>query len=94
MPDREPAGPREAAMTAATRPPVVRPLRDDQIRATLERHGYSPDTHVLGITYGLVVTVNVYAARLVVPTDILRQPPPVEERGPSDRGVRSRRTAH
>jgi hypothetical protein len=56
------------------------PLREDQIRATLERHGYHPETRILGITYGTVTTVNVYGARLVVPTDVLRQPPPAEER--------------
>ncbi len=52
-----------------------RPLTEAQIRATLERHGYSPDTHVLGISRtDVLTTVNVYGAQLVVPSDVLRDP--------------------
>lgn len=48
-----------------------RALTDAQIRATLERHGYPPDTS-FGIQYGDVTTVNVEGAYLVVPADVLR----------------------
>lgn len=57
------------------------PLSDEQIRATLERHGYHAETNVIGISYSAdhrIVTVNVYGAQLLVPTDILERRPAPE----------------
>lgn len=51
-------------------------LSEEQVRETLRRHGYSEQTQVLGITEGTITTLNVYGARLVVPTDILSMEAP------------------
>ncbi len=58
-------------------------LRPDQITATLERHGYPPDTPVLGTRYADEgITVVIAGKRLVVPADVLLMEAPAsgEER--------------
>jgi hypothetical protein len=61
---------------------VNQPLRGDQIRATLARHGFSEDTPILGIRYEArgslrpYVVISIEALGLVVPDDVLAMPAP------------------
>jgi len=58
-------------------------LTEAQIRATLERHGFNPDTPIRGIRYGDIVTIAVRRAVLIVPTEVLQMPRETE--GPESR---------